>query len=48
MINKTICVSGDQGVIGNALKNELIRMGYQVKGLEKWIFDKSKFEKSHV
>ena len=44
MINKTICVTGDQGFIGNALKNELIRMGYQVKGLEKWIFDRTRWQ----
>jgi len=44
MTNKVVCVTGDQGFIGKALYQDLTKMGYQVKGLEKWIFDRTRWQ----
>jgi ADP-L-glycero-D-manno-heptose 6-epimerase len=41
---KKICVTGDKGFIGRALKNELERLGYIVLGLESWIFDRVRWQ----
>jgi ADP-L-glycero-D-manno-heptose 6-epimerase len=41
---KKICVTGDKGFIGRALKNELERLGYIVLGLESWIFDRPRWQ----
>ena len=40
---KRICVTGNKGFIGDALQFELINQGYEVKGLEKWIFDRARY-----
>lgn len=44
MKKELICVTGDEGFIGSALKRELIKKGYEVKGLEKWIFDRVRWQ----
>ncbi len=41
---KTICVTGDAGFIGSAIKKELIKRGYEVFGLEKWIYQRVRWQ----
>jgi len=39
-----VCVTGNNGFIGKALQTELERQGHTVKGLEKWIFDRARWQ----
>lgn len=39
-----ICVTGNKGFIGKALQDELERRGHIVLGLEKWIFDRVRWQ----
>jgi ADP-L-glycero-D-manno-heptose 6-epimerase len=41
---KKVCVSGDKGFIGRALRNELERQGHVVISLESWIFDRERYQ----
>jgi ADP-L-glycero-D-manno-heptose 6-epimerase len=41
---KKICVTGNNGFIGKALQIELENQGFEVKGLEKWIFDRVRYQ----
>lgn len=41
---KKVCVTGDKGFIGRALRNELEKQGYIVLGLESWIFDRVRWQ----
>ena len=41
---KNICVTGNNGFIGKALANELSSQGHIVSGLEKWIFDRARWQ----
>lgn len=39
-----ICVTGNNGFIGKALETELIKQGHKVKGLEKWIYLRDRWQ----
>jgi ADP-L-glycero-D-manno-heptose 6-epimerase len=41
---KKICVTGNHGFIGRALFNEIEKMGYIPLGVEKWIFDRVRWQ----
>lgn len=44
MSTMKVCVSGDKGFIGRALRNELERKGYIVISLESWIFERERYQ----
>ena len=39
-----ICVTGNEGFIGSAVSKELEKRGYEVIGLEKWIYQRARWQ----